>query len=123
MSDKSFQVRVRRTLEDGHSAIVELNGSLDAHTVGDFESQMKTCLAGGASRIVLDLEKLTYVSSAGIGAMMSLTQRLRREAGDVALLRPSPKVFKILELLGFTEIFKIAASEDEALKSVTAERA
>ncbi|MCX7014876.1 MAG: STAS domain-containing protein [Candidatus Sumerlaeota bacterium] len=118
MRDRAFEARVRRTLDNGRAAIVELIGFLDAHTVGDFESQMKTCLEGGASRIVLDLEKLTYVSSAGIGAMMSLTQRLRREAGDVALLRPSPKVFKILELLGFTEIFKIAAGEDEALKSL-----
>jgi len=114
LNEKSFQMQVLKTLAQGQGALVEVGGFLDAHTVAGFEKQMNALVDNQASRIILDLSKLNYISSAGIGAMMSLLQRLRRESGDLVLWRPSPKVFKILELLGFTGIFRIAATEEEA---------
>jgi anti-sigma B factor antagonist len=63
--------------------------------------------------MVIDLKGLNYISSAGIGALMALTQQLRRESGDIVLLQPNEKVFKILDLLGFTKIFNVAHSENE----------
>lgn len=118
MNNKPFEIIIRRNINESGSVVAEIDGYLDAHTVVGFEEQMNSLIEAGASRIVVDLERLNYISSAGIGAMIGLVQRLRRSSGDLVLVRPSPKVQKILDLLGFTEIFKIVSTEDEALAAL-----
>lgn len=118
MNNKPFQVVIRRNINEMGGVVVEVAGYLDAHTVVGFEEQMNSLIEAGASRIVVDLEQLNYISSAGIGVLIGLVQRLRRSEGDLVLVRPSSKVYKILDLLGFTDIFKIASTEDEALAAL-----
>lgn len=121
MSSKPFEVIIRRNINESGSVVAEIDGYLDAHTVIGFETQMNSLIEAGARRIIIDLEKLNYISSAGIGALIGLVQRLRRAGGDLVLVRPSQKVHKILNLLGFTEIFRIASNEDEALAVLRSE--
>ena len=106
----------------GNERFVELTlrGYLDAHTVSDFESRMDHLIEKGARCYLIDINELNYVSSAGIGAIMSMTQRLRRSNGEIVLVRPTDKVFKILDKLGLTKIFRLAYSREEAEKMMDA---
>ena len=113
---KSFDLNVKVDISGKDYSLIELSGFLDAHTVNSFETRLEEILQDGPSRVVIDLKELNYISSAGIGAMMALTQRLRRENGDLVLLRPNEKVFKILDLLGFTKIFNVATDDEEVAK-------
>jgi len=113
---KPFEVVEADSPSDGRYVALTLRGYLDAHTVNDFETFMDRSIERGALRYVMDISDLSYVSSAGIGAIMGLTQRLRRADGEVVLLRPSEKVFKILDKLGFTKIFRLVYSREEAEK-------
>jgi len=101
-------------------AVVKLAGFLDAHTVTDFDARMENFLDQKRTQVVLDIGDLNYISSAGIGAMMGLAHRLRKMEGKLILLKPSDKVFKILDTLGFTKIFQITHDESEAKKAVQA---
>jgi len=112
---KPFEVIDAETSNEPRTyAALALRGYLDAHTVSDFEAYMDRAIEQGMLRFLVDISELNYMSSAGIGAIMSLTQRLRRADGELVLLRPSEKVFKILEKLGFTRIFRLAYSREEA---------
>ena len=53
------------------------------------------------------------ISSAGISALMGLTHRLRKSAGELVLVHPTDKVYRVFRTLGFTNIFKIVESESE----------
>ena len=97
---------------------VKVSGFLDAHTVITFEKTMEDFLARDFRKVIVDLGGLSYISSAGIGALMVLLQQLRRRQGDMVILQPSPKVFKILDLLGFTKIFHIAQDRDAAFQTL-----
>jgi anti-anti-sigma factor len=110
---KPFEVIEEETSKGQYVALI-LRGYLDAHTVNDFEAYMDRSIEHGTVRYLVDISELNYMSSAGIGAIMSLTQRLRRSDGDLVLLRPTEKVFKILDKLGFTRIFRFAYSQEEA---------
>jgi len=110
---KSFDLHVKVETKENQFSRIELSGFLDAHTVNSFEIHIEEVLKGGISRLVLDLKDLSYISSAGIGALMSLTHHLRKKQGDLVLFRPNQKVFKILDLLGFTRIFNVALNEEE----------
>jgi len=118
VNSKPFYISIKRNINELGSVIVEISGYLDAHTVVSFEEQMTQLIDAGAKRIIIDLEQLSYISSAGIGSLIGMVQRVRRTGGDVILLRPSQKVHKILDLLGFAEIFKIAGTEDEAIEAL-----
>ena len=98
---------------------VELHGCLDSHTVVPFERTLQGVLEdkpqeGTCSSMVLDLSKLTYISSAGISALMGLTRRLRERECELYLLKPTDKVYRVFRTLGFTNIFRIISDETEA---------
>lgn len=116
---KKFAIE-QLALEEGFEEIRELRvlGYLDAHTVDSFEHTVEQLLSESTKRFILDLEEMDYISSAGIGALMVFLQQLRRSDGDMVLLRPSPKVFKVLDLLGFTQIFTIAYDRHTAREAL-----
>ncbi|MBX7247087.1 MAG: STAS domain-containing protein [Candidatus Sumerlaeaceae bacterium] len=115
---KAFSFDSRESTGEPKCMIFELRGYIDAHTVIEFEKAVQQVIEGGNQNIILDISGLSYISSAGIGAMMGLARKLSANKGDLVLLNPSTKVFAILEGLGFTKIFKIASSEDEAVEKM-----
>lgn len=106
--------------QEGLPGIVEIriSGFLDAHTVVSFEQTMEDLLDRKFNKFIMDLESLNYISSAGIGALMVLLQQLRRRQGDMVILQPSPKVYKIFDLLGFTRIFHITNDRESAKQTL-----
>ncbi len=115
---KAFNFATRQPENDAGITVFELRGYIDAHTVIEFEKAVYGVMESGTRAVVLDIGGLSYISSAGIGAMMGLARKLSQMGGDLVLLNPTQKVFSILEGLGFTKIFKIAESEDEALEKL-----
>ena len=117
---KAFSFACRKASNDTSCVIYDLRGYIDAHTVIEFEKAIHGAIDSGLKCIILDISGLSYISSAGIGAMMGLTRKLSQGGGDLVLLNPSPKVFAILEGLGFTRIFKIATDEVAAVEMIKA---
>ena len=115
---KAFSFESRPVPSTTDSLIFELRGYIDAHTVLEFERAIQASIEGGARKIILDIGGLSYISSAGIGAMMGMARKLTQAKGDMVLLNPTPKVFAILDGLGFTRIFKIADNLNDALQKV-----
>lgn len=109
---------VSRSMAESGCKIFELRGYIDAHTVIEFEKAVNAEIGNGFHCLILDISGLSYISSAGIGAMMGLARRLSQLGGDLVLLNPTQKVFMILEGLGFTKIFKIAENADEAVQKL-----
>ena len=116
---KAFTFVSRESSDDSNCKVFDLQGYIDAHTVIEFEKAVNTAIDGGTRYIVLNINGLSYISSAGIGAMMGLARKLSQSGGDFVLLNPSPKVFGILDGLGFTKIFKIAGTEEEAMEKIS----
>lgn len=64
-------------------------------------------LSGGRHRLIVDCEKLTYISSAGLGVFMGYIEEIREQEGDIKICGPTPKVRQVFELLGFDSLFHI----------------
>jgi anti-anti-sigma factor len=115
---KAFSFQSRPVAESDDSLIFELRGYIDAHTVLEFERAIQASIESGTRKIVLDIGGLSYISSAGIGAMMGMARKLTQAKGDMVLLNPTQKVYAILDGLGFTRIFKISDNLQDALTKV-----
>ena len=80
-------------------------GHVDSKNAGDFERDVMTAVdaAPGAS-VVVDVDKLEYVSSAGLRVFMKV---MRRAKGKLAVINASPEVYEIFEVTGFSALMDV----------------
>ncbi|HOJ49642.1 MAG TPA: anti-sigma factor antagonist [Spirochaetota bacterium] len=95
-------------------AILELDGYLDTYNSKNFRQYVQDIVNEGYKYIIINCEKLTYVSSTGIGSFTSFNRMLIQKGGELILINMIPKVYEVFKLLGFLSFFKIFSSLDEA---------
>ena len=67
--------------------------------------------------LVADLGGVSYTSSAGLRALLAILKAVRHKKGDLRLACVQPNVHKVLEMSGFTSIFKLFEDVDAAVAS------
>lgn len=65
--------------------------------------------------LVVDLSEVTYMSSAGLRALVAALKRSRESGGNLVIASPSTRVHEVLELAGLSEVFSVY---DERLSAV-----
>lgn len=101
--------------------VARLAGRLDSATSGDCEKKLQSLVQGGAHTVLLNLEKLDYISSMGLRVILSLRKTLAARKGQVALSHLQPqiaKVFEMADILPTTSIFDSVESADIFLDAV-----
>lgn len=74
-------------------------------------------LANGATRIVLNLEHVHFVDSAGLGALIELHRKTKTKGGRLLLCHLGPKLKQALELARLMPLFETSPTEQEAVAS------
>jgi anti-sigma B factor antagonist len=92
-------------------------GFINAHTVRVFEAELLRTLREKRFKIVVNCEGLSYIASAGLGALMGSIEEIRRNGGDLRLASLNETVRNIFEILGFHHLYRIYPSEMEAILS------
>ena len=87
---------------NGSELILSLEGRLDTLTAPELEKELKDSLEG-VKTLVFDLEKLEYVSSAGLRVLLSAQKTMNRE-GKMTLRHVSEPIRDIFEVTGFSDI-------------------
>lgn len=102
----------------GDVAVLDLSGKI---TIGEgdvvLRDKVHELLDAGKSKILLNLQSVTYMDSAGIGELVACYKRAREKGGAMRLLNPSGKVADLLQLTKLEQVFETFAGEQEALKS------
>jgi anti-anti-sigma factor len=97
---------------------VELSGSLDGATAPELERQLTPILETQLTDLVFDLEKLNFISSAGLRVFANARKRLKERGGQASFVRLQPQiqeVFDIIKALPGIGIFKSIAELDAYL--------
>jgi len=89
---------------------------LDASNAGEFKRDMQTVLKSN-TKLVLDLSRLRFVDSSGLGAMLSCLRQLSAQGGDLKLCAMSKPVRALFELVRMHRIFDIYGTKEEALQA------
>lgn len=110
---------VRTEPARGAVAVLKAAGVVDAHTLEKFEAALAAAANGGARALLLDLDEVHYVNSAGFGELIRWSDRLNERGGVLVLARVPPKVGVILEMLGLRSVIPIASSVEEGLALAT----
>ena len=107
-----------KTHEMNDIRVVDLIGNLDTSTSPDAEAKINELLDAGASKLVINLEKIDYLSSSGLRVFLGAAKRMMASGGKVVLCNPNALVSEILQHSGFDTILEIKASLEEAVKNM-----
>ena len=92
--------------KNGTELAIALEGRLDTMTAPELEAALKDALEG-VETLVFDLEKLDYISSAGLRVLLSAQKTMNRQ-GSMKVLHANEMILEIFEVTGFSDILTIA---------------
>ena len=84
---------------------IAIEGRLDTTTAPELEAELKASL-DGVSELIFDMEKLDYISSAGLRVLLS-AQKVMMKQGEMKLIHVNETVMEIFEVTGFSDILTI----------------
>lgn len=89
---------------------------LDASNAGEFKRDIAPLLEANA-KLVLDLSRLRFVDSSGLGAFISCLRKLNAKGGDLKLCGMSKQVRGVFELVRMHRVFDILVAKEEAVRA------
>ncbi len=99
----------------GKWAVYFLEGRLDAQTSAQLQASLLTGIDNGEKSLIIDFEKVDYVSSAGLRVVLSAAKKLNNLHGKFVLCAMCKEVREVFDMTGFSNIVPIKETLDEAL--------
>ena len=105
----------------GHTVLLHLKGELTEDSIGAFDKAVDHHLsAKDVIDLVLNLELVPFIDSAGLEFLMDLQDRLAERLGQVKLIKPDENVRKILEMTRLASSFETFGDVAAAVKAIHA---
>ena len=110
-------MQIKEQLKDD-VALLELKGKLmgGPETIA-IHDKVKELINQGINKVVIDLGKVTWLNSTGLGALMGSLTSARTAGGDVKLANVTDKVKSLFMITKLITIFETFDSAEEAIKS------
>jgi anti-sigma B factor antagonist len=95
-------------------SVMKVKGRVDSETAPEFDDALTKLLQNNKNKIVLNLQDVNYMSSAGLRAMVKAYQSANKSGGDVRLAAVSEPIEVILRTVGMMQMFKMFSTSEEA---------
>ncbi len=96
--------------------VVTVEGRIDSYTAPQLSEALNEITSQNIFKIILDMNEVTYVSSAGLRVMIDIQKKCKRDnQGEVLLVNTPQRVYETLELAGFVPLFKFFNNVTTAL--------
>jgi anti-anti-sigma factor len=103
------------------ATIIGINGRLDTTNYGILENKLMSLMDTGQVRIIMDCGKMEYISSSGLRVFLLALKKAKILKGRFILSDLQETIREIFEIAGFTSIFEIYKTKDEALGAISLE--
>jgi anti-sigma B factor antagonist len=97
--------------------VMRLSGALDGLTYLDLLKAFNQSIEKEAKRIVLDMNEVDYVSSAGLRVLLQGAKALKETEGEIVLFGMNSAVKEVFSLSGFKILFRTFSYEDDAVSN------
>lgn len=111
-ANKPLQLNVTR---QGDAAVMKVSGSVSITDADQLRKGLEALAAERVPLIVLDLSEMNFISSLGLGAIISGHLKCRHHHGQIRLAKPTGPVRELLETTRLTKLFGIYDSLEQAL--------
>lgn len=98
----------------GGDALVRLAGEVDRNTSPDLRTRLHELLRQRPARMIVDLARVSYMDSSGVGTMVEIKRLVERQAGRLILAALQPRVRSVFEITQLDKFFTLVSAVDEA---------
>ena len=113
MTDKALIVE---TQNNGPALTIAVIGRLDSSTVKGLEGAVRELAGNERPAVVFDLERMTYVSSAGLHVFLVAAKQVQKAGGRAVFCSLADNVHKVFKVSGFDHILTLRETKEEALR-------
>jgi anti-sigma B factor antagonist len=106
--------------KEGDHAILEVAGEIDVYTAPKLREKLIELVSDGSHNIIVDLEKVDFLDSTGLGVLVGGLKRVRNHDGSLQLVCTQEKILKIFRITGLTKVFPIHGSISDAISGTGA---
>lgn len=102
--------------EHGDAIVAEFAGEIDVYSAREFRETV-FALLGSGSRVVVNLQKVRYIDSTGLGSLIAAFKQQQRSGGKLDIVATDPQLRKLFEITGLIKVFVLHPSVDSALSA------
>ena len=95
-------------------SVMKVRGRVDSDTAPELDNALSKLLKDNRNKIVLNLQGVDFLSSAGLRAMVKALKGAQNSGGDVRLASVSEPIEVILRTVGMMQMFKMFSTSEEA---------
>jgi len=101
----------------GNINIIGVSGKLDSFNSIELEKKLDALINSAQVQLVVDFNKLEYISSSGLRVLLAGLKKVRKQNGDIKLAGLKPFIKEVFDISGFTQLFGITDNVDSAIAS------
>jgi anti-sigma B factor antagonist len=105
------------TARKGDACVVTIAGEVDIYTSPALKTALAAAAADGCSLLIVDLDRVGFIDSSGLGVLVGALRRAREAGGDMRVVSGHDTVARILRITGLDRVFSLHATLDEALEA------
>lgn len=98
--------------KDDKKILIALDGSLDIYTSLDLKATLEEHVQGDTPEVIIDMEKLNYIDSSGIGILIKALNYVQGLNGKLSVANLKPVIEKVFKVSGLTTYFEILSPEE-----------
>ena len=107
-----------KTERQGTVLVAITEDRIDGANAREFQEALQAAISDDDSALVLDLERLAYISSAGLRVILLVAKTLQRQEKQLAVCSLSGPVLEVFEISGFDKIIQTHKSQSEAVATL-----
>ena len=98
-------------------SILDIVGEIDLYNAPDIKETIKKSIDKGNIYIVINLDKVSYIDSSGIGVLISSLTNLKKIGGELKIINVYAPILKVFKMTKLDKFFDICETEEEAVKN------
>ncbi len=106
------------TEREGGTLIAKAKGRVDGANAREFQDALEAATDASDCAVILDLQQLSYISSAGLRVILLTAKALRRQGAKFAVCSLSDPIREVFAISGFDKIIPLYASLTEAIAAL-----
>ena len=101
----------------GNFSIIKIKGRIDTVHSGDLEKEVNHMFDNGEQNLIFNCSGMNYISSSGLRVFLVAQKKAKAINGKLFLCEMQPAIQEIFRISGFSNLFKIFATQEEALQN------
>ena len=105
--DRTGTADLRVAICPGFPQVVEICGEIDIQSTPGLRDELLRVIRRCGPQLALDLAGVTFMDCAGLNVLLATRRRAQLEEGSVRVVRASPRVLRVISLLGLERVFAL----------------